>query len=73
MCAKGLMFSPPVVDFAGGVSPSPRFVKPRGDRFCAARRAAGQSGWKFEWERERSQGGFSLLLVNLFCILPAAL
>lgn len=50
MCAKGLMFSPPVVDFA---SPSPHFVKPRGDRFffvcvCAALRAAGQSCWKFE-------------------------
>lgn len=42
------MFSPPVVDFAGGVSPSPHFVKQQGDRFCAAHRAAGQSCWKFE-------------------------
>lgn len=41
MCAKGLMFSPPVVDFASEVSPSPHFVKQQGDRFCAARCSEG--------------------------------
>lgn len=42
MCAKGLTFSPPVVDFTGEVSPSPRFVKDQGDRLgcvCVCARA----------------------------------